>query len=801
MISHFRLPAARAGLFIGLFWLVVQACSPSEPVFAFIPQSVDHFLHLAAPYVDLVEGLPPEQRAALERLDALTGPFSTSELWLFPFPAGEGKETFLILVPEPEAEPWAPYLDSLLQGARQSYDYRGVRLFSLPVGWVAQVGGMLLLAEYPYALEDALAQWTDGKPRPAWRGLQPFRPGTRSMSLWFDDSGWKGWAVGPSLALSAEKGVLSARLDSSGGLYQLSGILEGDFSGRLQKTAALRPFLDATPKSSDWLVASGIDLSGLASSALPEAARRALAPVGALAGFQPYAESGTTSVTVGVFRLETQVDWAGTLTEEPPVRYQLFDLYELASSAVPAAVWPEAFARDGSVWMAQADRFVFFSQNRQGLQRWLDYYLTGQVWGQDEALLALLPRSPAEADAWLVLRPSADLLPPWQGMDLAFLQVRNGRLSGTGLADGRAVKSGFWELAWQQSLDAPVHWGPYTSKQGGQQLLWMQDATNRLYALDGQSGAVVWTQALPRRLLPGLALLRGSLSAPYHLAVCSPGQLYLLDSDGRTVPPFPLLMEEEATTGPVLFPDGSLSGDAVLVPAANGGIYGYAQNGSPLPGWGPRWGVGAVRQRPVVLRYRQNTYIAVQTEEGWLQLLDREGRLHFPPDSLSGAGHAPIGWQLLPEGARLVINEAEGRVRIRNLQGQGFFLRLAQQGEIDFLFADLLGDDRKDYLSTQNDRIRLHAYRGTSFGLQASGELPFRPDTIFELALPEGKSRVGLWNRSDRKALILDSSLQARPEFQLSADRPLISLGHSGTYLVVTTLEEKVYAFRPDASQ
>lgn len=792
-----RLPRAvwfPAGLCLIFFALL--SCRRASPAVGFIPQSADYVMQFSLPLSKAGGRLPAELRADLERAAWLTDSSLEGKLWVVPFPGGAGQEINLLLFEPHSGADWKPRLADRFRTAAERYTYRGVELFRLGDMWTARFKGLILLGQRPFLLEDAIAQQRDSPPHPPWRSLSAKAPQRASFTQWFNRSGWEKSLPGPAQSLPL-RGVVASW--SQPQRPDTIALARGAYQVRTPRPPvagdSLRQLLDAAPARLDWMLMQRKPDRLFPGAVCPQTGL-----------FSPKAEVATSPVGLLVLTGEAAAsDWSDRQARKhsgyASQPYQLFELFRLPDGKLPAAFWPAAFEPGKACWMARADRYVFLSREREVLERCLDAYLTGQVLGRDRLALLLCPPLEDPAVAWLWLRPGSSS--PFSFLEAAFLKLADGRLSGKGLPAGRGSKPrSALELAWRQTLDAPVVWGPYAAYPGEKVQVFVQDATHRLYALDGQTGQKRWSYEVPRRLLPGMAIIPGRLPGAYWIGACSRGQLFLIDENGRDKPPFPLIMETEATAGPALLPEGSLSGDVLLVPAANGGIYGYAQNGTPLTGWSPRWGIGKVRQNLTAVRFGTQTFIVALTEGSYLHMLDRDGKVHFPPDSLAGNSLSPVGLQVREGNARLVVGLSSGLARVFNLQGQSFHLRLMKGAAVRFLFADLIGDARKDYLSGEGTRVRLHAYRGNAFEQVAAAVLPFAADTLYALHLGQGRASPAVWNQLERKAVVLDSSLQVRASLLFSADRPLLGIPQEGrNALILTCLADQLMAFRSVASR
>lgn len=348
-------------------------------------------------------------------------------------------------------------------------------------------------------------------------------------------------------------------------------------------------------------------------------------------------------------------------------------------------------------------------------------------------------------------------------------------------------------LLWSAPIGTEVANCPQPYPAGG----WLiEDKKHRLYLLK-DNGEQRWRFQLPKPLLNAPQFVRQGEQRPPDIAFATPHRLYLLHPDGQPLPPYPVEWPSPARSPLLITP---LEGQRFFgsFVSTDEGVYGLKHDGRPLPAWSPNTRADTLVRHPV--RHFQQAgkdYFILLSENGTLYALQRDGSPRFDALKLSGTFQSPPYFQADEHHKRIAIGSREGFAHIINLQGQHFRLQLlpgAQRAR--FLFAQIVGDGRKDYLAWDEERLALHYYDGGDFLKHFEYQFPAPPSEVF-LAHKDGQPCIGWWSRAKQRIYLLNSDGELMPGFPLAGSTPFKTqpLPDGGT-MVVCGYGDQVYAYR-----
>ena len=191
-------------------------------------------------------------------------------------------------------------------------------------------------------------------------------------------------------------------------------------------------------------------------------------------------------------------------------------------------------------------------------------------------------------------------------------------------------------------------------------------------------------------------------------------------------------------------------------------------------------------------------YILALSEAGTLHVFRRDGDYRFEPVNTGARFRSPPFFQAEAGAERIALGDERGLGHIVNFQGDYFRLKLmpALEEGARFLFVNLAGDERKDYLAYRGKEIVARYYEGLKLVTHFSESIDMPVDTAFILSL-SGKVGVGLLHRQDRKISLLDETGASLPGFPLAGDVPFaLAPQPEGGQMIVTGYGASVYAYR-----
>jgi hypothetical protein len=464
-------------------------------------------------------------------------------------------------------------------------------------------------------------------------------------------------------------------------------------------------------------------------------------------------------------------------------------------------------------FVAALGDYVAFSPSQAAIEQLAANLLVGNNLLEDEAFLGLYARQNAGSQAWLYARASlcATLLPAYlrkhpqafaallQSYEHWFVAIApDGSLSGLAANPPAGQEAAAPLLAWQAALDAPASSAvqAFPLDEYGPGFL-VQDDAHALYLL-GPGGERRWKAQLDGPIRGEIALIDYFGGAQRDLAFATPHSVQVIAGAGPQQAQFRIPLESPAIS-PLLAADLEGQGQYHFFAAcANGYLFGWDRQGRPLPGWNPQAKMDSLVRHPLRhFQYRNRDYILALSEAGTLFAFQRDGSFRFEPVRMGAEFLSPPFVQTDAGFERIALGDSQGFAHIVNFEGEHFRLRLLPDGPgTRFLFLELAGDERKDYLSYRAAELKAHYYEGNRFKPHFAQTLAFVPDTAFVIPRPQ-RDWIGLLSRKSRKIYLLDEQGRLLPGFPLAGDTPfsLVPLPGGGT-LAVTGYGNRVYAYR-----
>lgn len=360
--------------------------------------------------------------------------------------------------------------------------------------------------------------------------------------------------------------------------------------------------------------------------------------------------------------------------------------------------------------------------------------------------------------------------------------------------------------AWQADLAAASAIAPKAVRShDGNYYILAQDVNNRLYFFN-KNGENLWgkDKVLTRSINSDIFEIDFYSNKQTQYAFSTDSAIYVMDKAGSYLKIIPLI--SRASNGVLAVDYGK--GPRFFIACRNGAFYAYEQNGKPLSGWQPLERIGRVNLPMEFMNYQDKRYFIMTTKAGNCRAFKRNGEPYF-----KGGNLLPnmTGWGVDASLGRIAAGNSNGKIRILNTSGKGFGLSPAKglNKEVQFVYADVIGDERKDYIRIGSDKMAIHYYikeadkKGRlkdvlkeagvyELGAKASRKV-FAVDVI-----GSSKQYIGLWEPENGSISLLNAKGEVQNGFPLAgtSEFQIVDLfGERGNTLVVAN-NNRVYTYK-----
>lgn len=351
------------------------------------------------------------------------------------------------------------------------------------------------------------------------------------------------------------------------------------------------------------------------------------------------------------------------------------------------------------------------------------------------------------------------------------------------------------EQKWQLNLDAGagslVQWITTISKD--KNYIVTQDDTNTLYLIDEESN-IIWKKPLLNAIISEVFPIDYYKNGQTQLFFNTRTHLYLLDMEGNVMPNYPIKLSSEASLGMSLFDYDLNKNYRAFIACNNQCVYGYDVSGRPLDGWNPKR-VGEVIDKPQHIRVNNKDLIFIPTAQGYFYFLNRKGELQSQfRDSVNIQYYNPFYFDGNIEYSknRFVSTDQQGRIKSIFIDGHRLYKSVGTwTPEHSFLHANVMGDEKKDYVFIDNNQLMVYQDDSTvGYNYQFKSTINDQP---FEFKYQTNESYLGVLSKETEQVYIFDREGKLFKGFPVNSKlKPSFLVTSSQKRMVVATKEGKL---------
>ncbi|MGB0862973.1 MAG: DUF3352 domain-containing protein [Saprospiraceae bacterium] len=468
------------------------------------------------------------------------------------------------------------------------------------------------------------------------------------------------------------------------------------------------------------------------------------------------------------------------------------------------------------------DDYLVFANSVSALKELLDKYTYGQTLGQDVNYLQFVENLSSTSNMYFYinttnvlniltatfkkefknnlelqfeefqkLTPIGIQLTPYQDLYFLNAQIRYNK-------KGKQATS----VLWKADLNANAAIAPtFVKNHTNEELeVFVQDEANVIY-LFNKNGEELWHRAIDGKIISDIHQIDFFKNTYLQYLFNTDEKIYLIDRNGGNVQDFPITMGATITNGLMVADYDTTRDYRYFVACDDENIYGFRNGGELLEGWSPKGGIGSIRFPLQHFQVAGKDYIVAQNEATEMFFFERNGSPRMDSVQFNTSTNSPFGYDL-SEPQRIVFANSEGKAHILNFNKEYFRLgmNIGNNRGVQFLYSDILGDERKDYIVLDEQEIGVFSYtKDREFKRFAKRYFDTEQDTLFEVKLiGNDKIRLGTLSKSYRRAYLLNEKAKLFPDFPIPATTPfeVRDLYNDGKNVLIVANGNAIFAYK-----
>jgi hypothetical protein len=357
-------------------------------------------------------------------------------------------------------------------------------------------------------------------------------------------------------------------------------------------------------------------------------------------------------------------------------------------------------------------------------------------------------------------------------------------------------------VLWKADLNANAAIAPtfVTNHTTNDLEIFVQDEANVIYLLN-KNGEEIWHRAIDGKIISSIHQIDFFKNTYLQYLFNTDEKIYLVDRNGENVQGFPITMSTTITNGLMVADYDTTRDYRYFVACDDGNIYGFRNGGELLEGWSPKANVGIIRFPLQHFEVEGKDYIVAQNDETEMLFFERNGSPRMDSVHFNTKTNSTFGYDLT-EPQRIVFADDKGKAHILNFRGKHFKLGMVigDNKGIQFLYSDVMGDERKDYVVLDEKEIGVFSYtKKNEFDRFAKRSFDTPQDTLFEVKLiGNDKMRLGTLSKSYRRAYLLNDKAKLFPDFPIPATTAfeVAELYNDGKNVLIVGNGNAVFAYK-----
>ncbi len=322
---------------------------------------------------------------------------------------------------------------------------------------------------------------------------------------------------------------------------------------------------------------------------------------------------------------------------------------------------------------------------------------------------------------------------------------------------------------WESKIDTALAFKPkvVVNHKNNKNEIFVQDQRNNIYLIN-DAGRILWKKNIGEKILGKIHQIDYYKNKKLQYLFNTKSKIHLIDRNGNYVERYPININNGASCGLALFDYEKNRNYRILIPDLNKKVQLYSVEGNILDGWEFDKTDNIVKTTPQHFRVETKDYI-IFADSLKTYILDRKGKTRVVVKDYynkSKNNNFVLDKKTELHKDRLITTDSKGQIKFIYFDGTVKTFKFNEfSAKHFFLFKDIDGDYRRDYIFA--DKTKLIAY---NYKKEVILEYNFNSDISEKPSyyqFPENVKKLGIVLKSDEEIYLINSDATLYQGFPL----------------------------------
>ena len=348
-------------------------------------------------------------------------------------------------------------------------------------------------------------------------------------------------------------------------------------------------------------------------------------------------------------------------------------------------------------------------------------------------------------------------------------EIEEGLLYNTVYINYNPISKDKPRTVWESKIDTALAFKPKVviNHKNNKNEIFVQDLKNNIYLIN-DAGRILWKKNIGERILGEIYQVDYYKNKKLQYLFNTKSKIHLIDRNGNYVERYPININNGASCGLALFDYDNNRDYRILIPDLNKKVQLYNIEGNVLDGWEFDETDNIVRTTPQHFRVETKDYI-VFADSLKTYILDRKGKTRVNVSDYfnkSSNNNFVLDKKTELHKDRLITTDSKGQIKFIYFDGTVKTFKFNDFSSTHFfLFRDIDGDYRRDYIFADKTKLIAYNYKKeVILEYNFTSNISEKPSYY---QFPENVKKLGVVLKSDKEIYLINSDATLYQGFPL----------------------------------